>query len=119
MVPFIKKYLRILQIELEDLEEDINFLIETHQKRVNSKEITQYVFNENLAVLKNEIFAVERFEKMAAEIKSDDYNTIEDFIADLKIRYKKRLKDSGLAEAVYPLVERKLDKVYKFVALNQ
>lgn len=115
MDKFIPKYLKILRIELEDLQSDIEFLIDKYKQRRKNEEITDYVFLENLAVLKNEICGISSFNKIIDSIDPADYEDIDGFIRDMKARFKKRIEECGLAQVIYPLIKRKLEKVHTYV----
>ena len=57
MKDLCRKFQRLLHVELEDLREDLDLFVEVMTARHESGEITDYVYNENLAVLRNEIMA--------------------------------------------------------------
>ena len=48
----VGKFLRILKVELEDLEEDINTLAGLTAKRRQDRAITEYVHMENISLFK-------------------------------------------------------------------
>jgi len=115
-MPIKRKYLDILRIEIEDLIEDIGIIVSEYRRRRDRGEITDYVFLENLAVLHNELLGVDNMMEMLGEINPDAYNKLEDLAADIEIKIQNRIKNSHLAEALYPLIKRKLEKVSKYVA---
>ncbi len=55
MASKIKLYLRLLKAELEDLKDDLGLIDERCVARLQSDEITPYVFKENEALLKHEM----------------------------------------------------------------
>lgn len=119
MNPLINKYIHILEIELDDLESDLNLLIQTHLQKKENEKITNYVFLENLAVIKNEISGIEQFKQILNEIVPDEYTDLDDFTKDLENRFKACVHRSGFVEAVYSFVEKKMKKVIKYVMYDE
>ncbi|MBN2445060.1 MAG: hypothetical protein JXJ04_27135 [Spirochaetales bacterium] len=115
MQTFIPKFLKILQIEMEDLESDIEYLIERLKQRSEKQEITDYVFMQNLAVLKNQICGISSFMKIVDSIDPNDYKDIESFLCDVKARFTARIDEYGLGSGIYTLIQRKIDKVYMYI----
>lgn len=115
MKQLMKKYIQILDIELDDLEADIELLIDEYISKGESQKITKYVLLENLAVLKNEMCGIEHFKKMLKEMNPDDYTDIDKFVKDVENKFRSYIKRGGLVEAVYSLVERKIQKVLKYI----
>ncbi|MBN1695984.1 MAG: hypothetical protein JW881_00600 [Spirochaetales bacterium] len=115
MQTFIQKYLKILAIELDDLESDIKFLIEKYKQKKDSETISNYVFLENLVVLNSELCGISSFKKLMNEFDPASYATIEDFLDGIKARFKRKIIECGLPEGIYMIIERKLIKVYTYV----
>ena len=113
-----RKYFDILKIELEDLIDDLEFSEEVLSKRFKEHEITEYVFFENVGLLKKEILGIEKVKKMLSESDTEILS-----ISDLKDRvenyFKKEIKSAGLPEVVFLLVNRKLDKISRYMALDE
>jgi len=118
-MPIKKKYLGILRIEIEDLVEDIGILVEDYRKRQQRGEITNYVFLENLAVLYHEVSGVNSLVEVIDSINPDDYEDLDAMIEDIEGRIRTRVEKAHLAEPLYPLVKRKLEKVAEFVSRAQ
>ena len=110
-----KNYLAILSIELDDLKEDIEHLISELEKNKHEHRCTEHVFLHNLTLFRNELLGVNAFHKILEEINSEDYMTLEAMIAEIKSRFKLRVEMYGLAQVINILIERKLDKVLKYV----
>ncbi len=111
----MERYLKILKIELEDLEYDIQYGEEILRKRFEEHKITDYVFMENLSTFRTELAGVKKMEK---EIDSlvDKYETLDELVVHINEFFKKRVRESGLPEVVYVLIKRKLDKIYKYIS---
>ena len=110
-----ERYLAILRIELEDLYEDIEGLIKQTTKERESRNLTNYVYMENLALFKNELLGMDAFGRILDELDLETFATLEEMVDYLKTDFREKVKSVGLAEAIDVLVERKLDKVLHFV----
>jgi len=119
MRALLNKFISIFRIELQDLEEDINDLIEILEKRKDSQEITNYVYLENKGVLLNEIACVEELLDSISTIDAYQYDSVEAMIADVRKILDQRIRDCDFPKVVNDLVQRKFDKVSKYVMGSQ
>ena len=110
-----KHYLEILQIELKDLQEDLELLIERTNQDKESGRITERVAMENKALYENEILGVKEFSYLAGHIQTDDFESLEAMIEHLKQTFSDKVKALALAEVIYICIERKLEKVAKYI----
>jgi len=115
MRALLNKFISIFRIELQDLTEDINDLIEILEKRKSCQEITNYVYMGNKGVLLNEIASVEELLDTISTIDAYQYESVEDMIADVHQMIEKRIQERDFPEVVRDLVQRKFDKVCKYV----
>ncbi len=111
----IENYLAIMNLEIDDLEEDINYLIEQGQKKKINGTLTKYVFLENQAILKNEIHALECFKKIIRKIDPDNFRSIDALIEHLRHEFKKVVDTNSYAEAILIFTDRKMQKVKNYV----
>lgn len=111
-------FLKILAIELNDLEEDIKAVMEEYKEKHDHSMITNYVFYENLSVLQRELFGVDSFVEEIGAINPDDYATIEVLIKDLYKKLQDRIKEKCLVPAVLQLVDRKMKKVALYIGVG-
>ena len=111
----MERYIKILKIELEDLEDDIQDAQDLLKKKLEDHKITDYVFMENLSTFRTELAGIKKMEK---EIESlvGQYDTLDELVAYLSDFIRIKVKDSGLPEVVYVLIKRKLDKIYKYLS---
>jgi hypothetical protein len=111
----LNKLIRIFEIELEDLEDDINDLLEILERRKDSQEITNYVYMGNKGVLLNQIAGVKELLEKIRSIDAHQYKNVDVMIADIKKMLDERLKAGAFPEVVHHLVERKFEKVCTYV----
>ena len=113
----IRKFLEILRIELEDLIFDLEFNETVLAKRLKEHEITEYVFLENISLLKREILGIEKIKRMLND-SSVEVETIEDLKELVENYFHDEIKSAGLPNVVFLLVNRKLDKVVKYMSID-
>lgn len=112
-----RKFLEILRIELQDLIYDLELSEDILEKRLNEHQITEYVYMENLSLLKKEILGIERIKRMLSE--SDvQINSIEELREKLESYFHDEIKSAGLPNVVFLLVNRKLEKIVKYMYLD-
>ena len=110
-----KHYLQILRIELEDLKEDLELLIEECKQSRESERITDHVFLANLTLFKNELLGVDEFFKILDETDHSQFDNLDTLTDHLRKCFREKIETYGLAEAVNICIERKLDKVARYV----
>jgi len=114
-MPQKKKYISILRIELEDLQTDIENLMKELERRKESRECTDHVFLHNLTLFKNELLGVNTFSRILDSLNPQDYNNVDEMIEDISQRFQKIVKAHDFAPAIGILIQRKLDKVARYV----
>jgi hypothetical protein len=115
MKDILHRFIGILKIELEDLEEDINDLLELCQQRKNSKEITNYVYLENKSLLLNEIAGIKNLINDLSSLDTGSFASQEEMFQEIDRMIHSRTREFAYPEAVYSLVKRRLDKVIEFL----
>ncbi|MAG13193.1 MAG: hypothetical protein CMN78_01215 [Spirochaetales bacterium] len=110
-----QKYLKVLKIELEDLEEDLLLMAKIYQQREANNEITDYVFLENLTLLQSEISGIEQILKSIDTIDVDSFKTLDEMVEHVDVEFREKTEKSNFPEAVYALVKRKLSKVSAYI----
>lgn len=111
----MKKFLKVLKIELEELEDELIMFGELHKQREQTGEITTYVFRENMNVIRNEISGLREIVKSVDGLVSTRYQSFEEMVEDLDRKIKTKIKESSYGEAAYELVKRKLQKVHTYI----
>ncbi|MCK4515604.1 MAG: hypothetical protein KAU31_10120, partial [Spirochaetaceae bacterium] len=111
MTALCKKFAKLLTIELESLEEELEILVQTLDQRLRDHEITDYVRNENYVVLRNEILGLRDFVKSGCSVDSDEVTTVDEAAALAKEVVRLRLEERGYVPALYRLIEHRVDKI--------
>ncbi len=112
-----RKFLEILKIELEDLIFDLEFSEKVLTKRLQDHEITEYVFLENASLLKREILGIEEIKKMLYK-SNKTVTSVADLRETIENYFKDKIKSAGLPDVVFLLVSRKLEKVSRYMAID-
>lgn len=115
MIKLKENYLKILAIEFEDLREDINILIEQDNELRDKREVSHYVYMENLATLNREIMELDKFSAIIDAVNIRDYENLDALVADLRQQFTAIMHEYALPAGVISLVERKMDKVYSYI----
>jgi hypothetical protein len=116
MKDLLHRFIGILKIELEDLEEDINDLLELCQRRKNGKEISNYVYLENQSLLLNEIAGIKSLIAGLGTMDTRKFSSQEEMFQEIDRLIHSRTRECAYPEAVYSLVKRRLDRVIQFLA---
>jgi hypothetical protein len=115
MKDLLRRFLGILKVELEDLEDDIEDLLELCQRRKDHSEITDYVYQENKTLLLNEIAALKSLVHGLDGLDTGRFATQQQMIQEVDRLIRTRARESAFPEAVYSLVKRRLDKVAQYL----
>lgn len=110
-----RNFLAILRIELDDLSTDIERLIQECSLGAQKGAITQNVFMQNLAIFKNELLGVHSFQHILDKIDPENYDDLDSLIEDIRKQFQALLRSHGLVHALQVYVNRKLDKVARYV----
>jgi hypothetical protein len=111
----IAKYLKVLRVELQDLEEDLAIMADLYGQRERRDEITGYVFLENVSVLKGEIAGIESIIRSMDDLPVERFGNLGDFVEHIGELFRERSRAAGYPDGVYALVKRKLDKVRQYI----
>lgn len=110
-----KLFLKILKVELEEIESEIDLLIKLYQSRYEKREITNYVMQENDALLEREISCMKKLVPALETFNIDEYQDNETFILGLKAFLESFVKENQFPHAVFLLAEQRMQKVVKYI----
>jgi hypothetical protein len=115
MLDECRSFLKILQIELDDLEQDIHLLIMHFKEEHDTEKLTNYVFLQNVAVMNGELFGVESFRDEISNLDVSLFPDLVTLIDDLKARIMRRIEKQGIPMSVSVMMNRKMEKVRKYI----
>jgi len=118
MTALCRKFSKFLMIELESLEEELEILVRALDQRLKDHEITDYVRNENYAILRNEILGLRNFLKSGCSIDSDEVTTADEAATLAKEMVRHWLEERGYVQALYPLIEHRVNKIAVYLNLD-
>jgi len=110
-----KRFLEVMRIELEDLHDDIDFMMKHCDKIFHEHQITEIGYFGNLAVLKSELRGLGIFAQILDSCDPAEYKTLEDLADDLEKKLLNYIKKFCMPPAVDMLVRRKIDKAMSYV----
>ena len=110
-----KLFLKILKVELEEIENDISLLMKIYHERYEKREITHYVEQENEALLHHEVACIEKMIPELDTFSTDEYESDQAFLDSLKVFLKGFVKENQFPHAVFLLAEHKMQKVVKYI----
>ncbi|RKY77718.1 hypothetical protein DRQ07_08395 [candidate division KSB1 bacterium] len=110
-----KHFLKILHVELEDLKEDINDMLSLCREQYESKSITERVYMENASLFQNEIMGIDEFVRQTKQTLPENFETLDELVQYLKKELNVLIQGEGLAPAIEKYINRKMQKVIKYV----
>ena len=111
----IDAFIRILLIELEDIDSDIKMLIDKYNRDHENEKISNYVFKENIALAHNELFGVEGLYEQVKEFRPEDFKSVDDVISKIDDKLDILCRKKGYVRSICVLVKRKTDKVLRYI----
>ena len=110
-----EKFISIIKIEMEDLIKDLNNLVDDYKEKKEKDLITNYVFMENLALLRHEMYGIRKFSEILETLKLDSYKDIEEISDCIKDILEKKINLSDFASCLFPMICRRIVKASKYV----
>jgi hypothetical protein len=110
-----KHFIDFMQIELQDLREDLMYLKEENQRKLDQKIITERVFLENQSLYENELVGIDEFNLIMNNMSLDQFETMDAMIDYLEKAFSQHIRSEGLAPAVKLCIDRKLLKVKEYI----
>ncbi|MDR2143925.1 MAG: hypothetical protein LBP29_06115 [Treponema sp.] len=114
----IKAFLTMFREEIEESLDNIQYLIDSYERKFKNGEISNYVYSENESFLAQEMVGLRRFLAFIASI-SPDLKTPEDIAILIGDVIKKKMEDYEDPEAVYRIVNKKLEKTLRYLKFRE
>jgi hypothetical protein len=103
--------------EFEESIGNIQYLKDSYERKFKNEEITNYVYNENEAFLSREIIGLKSLLSLIQTFSPED-KTPEELAEAVKNVVQQRLKGYEDPEAVYLIVNKKLEKILRYLKLQ-
>lgn len=113
-----RRFMELMRHELEDVRHDAEHLLRNCEERHQRGEISEYVHRENAAICANIVRAVECMEHTLDAADPDAYAGVGDLLDALKRRCEGRLKEMGVHGGLERVLERKMEKVARLLAMK-
>jgi hypothetical protein len=110
-----KKFVRILRIELEDLDEHLHGLIDAYQAKYDTRQETEHVCLENMATLRNEECGVHHFLNLLDRVDPAGFDDLDALTTALRAQFRDAVRAAGLAPCACVYAGRKIEKVAAYV----
>jgi len=108
----IRKFLAILAVEFDDMQDGINMLLDLAEERFKRHEITGYVWTENSALLKREKSVIRMMAERVGKLEAGMFTNLDEAVEGVR----KIIRGMpGIPEAVPAFVERRIEKLLKYV----
>lgn len=114
----VNKFFRILKLELLDMQDDLETVILSAEKKRDAGEYTEYVLRENTALYRNEINALADFIHETEERERENYASVEDAIASIKEMLPGKVKTWNYPALMSDLLSRKMDKILSYIDIS-
>jgi hypothetical protein len=112
-------FLRIFQAEIDDLQDEIHAVEEIHRRRLEQKEITGYVFQENFAILQKEILALQDIVKEIDVAAIADCRSLEECAQRVESIIRREIEELEAPEHVFHLASRKVRKILRYMTIPE
>ncbi|TCW60282.1 hypothetical protein [Treponema sp. J25] len=110
-----KLLLKIFKAELEDCIEDAEDLSNLYERRFCSDDVTNYVYQENRALLQREIAGLRDSLQILDSLNIEQYKDYRELAGAIDEIIQKVVMELEDPEAVYTIAKRKLLKVLKYI----
>ena len=115
-----RHFISLLKVEFEDIKSDLRSMEELLVNRIGLREITDYVYNENTALLEREIAAVDRLRSLLDQLSCEELEEpVDELAVRLETRFTDEIRRRQIPEAVRPLIIRRLRKVAGYLASEE
>lgn len=139
MISTYRKFIRLLQLEVESLHDEIEIILSSLDRRLADHEITDYVRNENCAILRNELLGLEDFlhsafmsdagtalrdgERLDRSSRDEapldetlvDESSVDEVAGQIRGYLRRRLAERDYVPALYGLIDRRVDKIVAYL----
>jgi len=110
-----KTFLKMLLIELEDVEEDFKILLQTCDSRHEKEEITHYVHYENRATYENQIINIKRCVEFIEKINPDNFSSLDALTTHLSNIFQDQVDKRWITNSLFQIIKEKEKKIKNYI----
>lgn len=111
----VKKFLKILRLELEHLQDRMDVLEDDYRGLRRQGEASAHLVKENLALFESEKRSFQHFITILDGLGPEEFTDVTDAACRVKQCFVAEIEASGLARAAYVSAERKIDRAARYV----
>jgi hypothetical protein len=115
-MPKLNKFIKMVDIELDDFKEDLLHLIAANKLRLKRKEISDYVFKGNDAILTDARNGLKNIQNYLKTIDTQNFHDLEELSNFLKDGIKNIFSDSATPKMDQTHLFRKIDKILLYLS---
>ncbi len=109
------KYMRILKIELEDLVQDIAALVEFYEQKRSGREITNYVYLENVSLIQHEVSCLKELLHELDRVDVRRYPDLPALVREIERILIETGRGGSLPDSIGAIVRRRIEKTTRYV----
>lgn len=115
MSSLYRRFVRLLNVELESLQDELQVLVNYQDERLENKEITDYVRNYNVAVLKNELMGLHEFLRCEGCLDADSEGNLDQITDEVCGYIKHYFETRDNVPALFELFKLRIDKIRDYL----
>ncbi|WP_020613379.1 hypothetical protein [Sediminispirochaeta bajacaliforniensis] len=108
----LRKFLRILSVEISAMEEGIVVLLDSTSERHDRREITEYVWTENSALLRHELQILKAIHEEVDRLSAESFSSVDE-AGDAVLSILTERSDAP--RALYSFFQRRMVKIYRYI----
>ncbi|MFQ3619536.1 MAG: hypothetical protein SNJ78_01190 [Spirochaetales bacterium] len=115
----LSKFFLLLKLELEEIQQDLQSLLEIYRSYEQKHQITNYVLQENSSLIQAEIAALGSLKKLLDTcVHPEDFESLDDLVKEILAQFKEFITKKNYPLALYYLIERKVQKVVRYINIE-
>ena len=109
------RFLRILRIETEELGRDIAALMQFYERKRSEREITNYVYLENVALIRHEVACLEQLQRELDRLDPQAFPDLPALIREIEGLLDGIVRGGSLPDFIAGIVRRRIEKASRYV----
>lgn len=106
-----RKYIKMLELEFDDLREDIEIILEEERIKLEAGKMSNDIFMENFGTLKNEIAGIDSFIREIEGLDTGAASDVNELLDEVKKIFVRNFKRYGFTKTSTDILVRKIEKI--------